>query len=117
LDRQDPLEISDWVSICNCPREPARLRGRRPGCAGYGGIGYSRVLPFEHLYRHQRRDRISEGSEEVQMRRVAQYLFGFGGKKTTQRSGPQRSFRSSIRLAQPVSTTMIAQSLACPDAC
>jgi hypothetical protein len=35
-------------------------------------------MPFEHIYRHHRRYRITEGSEEMQMRRVAQRLFGFG---------------------------------------
>ena len=43
----------------------------------HGGIGYSRHKPFEHIYRHHRRYRITEGSEEIQMRRVAGYLFGF----------------------------------------
>ena len=28
-------------------------------------------------YRHHRRYRITEGAEEIQMRRVAGYLFGF----------------------------------------
>jgi alkylation response protein AidB-like acyl-CoA dehydrogenase len=32
---------------------------------------------FEHIYRHHRRYRITEGAEEVQMRRVAGQLFGF----------------------------------------
>ena len=44
---------------------------------GHGGMGYSRHKPFEHIYRHHRRYRITEGSEEIQMRRVAGYLFGF----------------------------------------
>jgi len=43
----------------------------------HGGLGYSRKKPFEHIYRHHRRYRITEGSEELQMRRVAGYLFGF----------------------------------------
>jgi acyl-CoA dehydrogenase len=43
----------------------------------HGGLGYSRHTPFEHIYRHHRRYRITEGSEEIQMRRVAGYLFGF----------------------------------------
>ncbi len=80
MDRQDPLEISDKVSICN-------FRANRLGCEAadramqvHGGIGYTRALPFEHIYRHHRRYRITEGSEEIQMRRVAQYLFGFGRK-------------------------------------
>ena len=44
----------------------------------HGGIGYTRHMPFEHIYRHHRRYRITEGSEEVQMRRIAQIMFGFG---------------------------------------
>ena len=83
MERQDPLEISDMVSICN-------FRANRLACEAadramqiHGGIGYSRAMPFEHIYRHHRRYRITEGSEEVQMRRVAQYLFGFAGKKAT----------------------------------
>ena len=43
----------------------------------HGGLGYSRHRPFEHIYRHHRRYRITEGAEEIQMRRVAGYLFGF----------------------------------------
>ena len=35
-------------------------------------------MPFEHIYRHHRRYRITEGSEEIQMRKVGQHLFGFG---------------------------------------
>jgi acyl-CoA dehydrogenase len=37
-------------------------------------------MPFEHIYRHHRRYRITEGSEEIQMRKVGQQLFGFGRK-------------------------------------
>jgi (2S)-methylsuccinyl-CoA dehydrogenase len=44
----------------------------------HGGIGYSRHEPFEHIYRHHRRYRITEGAEEIQMRRVAQRMFKFG---------------------------------------
>jgi alkylation response protein AidB-like acyl-CoA dehydrogenase len=46
----------------------------------HGGDGYSRHLPFEHIWRHFRRYRITEGSEEVQIRKIAAYLFGY---KTT----------------------------------
>lgn len=42
----------------------------------HGGLGYSRHKPFEHIYRHHRRYRITEGTEEIQMRRVAGHLFG-----------------------------------------
>jgi alkylation response protein AidB-like acyl-CoA dehydrogenase len=47
----------------------------------HGGDGYLRHYPFEHIWRHFRRYRITEGSEEVQMRKVAAYLFGY---KTTE---------------------------------
>jgi len=40
-------------------------------------LGYSRHKPFEHIYRHHRRYRITEGTEEIQMRRVAGYMFGY----------------------------------------
>jgi alkylation response protein AidB-like acyl-CoA dehydrogenase len=47
----------------------------------HGGMGYSRHKPFEHIYRHHRRYRITEGSEEIQMRKVGAYLFGYLGPK------------------------------------
>jgi alkylation response protein AidB-like acyl-CoA dehydrogenase len=45
-----------------------------------GGAGYDRRMPFEHIYRHHRRYRITEGSEEIQIRKVAGSLFGFSGR-------------------------------------
>ena len=36
----------------------------------------TRHMPFEHIYRHHRRYRITEGAEEIQIRRVAGVLFG-----------------------------------------
>ena len=47
----------------------------------HGGIGYSRHKPFEHIYRHHRRYRITEGAEEIQMRKVGAYLFGYLGPR------------------------------------
>jgi len=71
------VSIGHKVSMCN-------YRGNRLVCDAadramqvHGGMGYSRHLPFEHIYRHHRRYRITEGTEEVQMRRVAGQLFGF----------------------------------------
>ncbi len=46
----------------------------------HGGIGYSRHKPFEHIYRHHRRYRITEGAEEIQIRKVGGHLFKFIGK-------------------------------------
>jgi alkylation response protein AidB-like acyl-CoA dehydrogenase len=51
-----------------------------------GGIGYTRHMPFEHIYRHHHRYRITEGSEEIQMRKVAQELFGIGRRANAQAS-------------------------------
>ena len=47
----------------------------------HGGIGYSRHKPFEHIYRHHRRYRITEGAEEIQMRKVGAWLFGYLGPR------------------------------------
>ncbi|MCP5026307.1 MAG: acyl-CoA dehydrogenase family protein [Actinomycetia bacterium] len=72
------VEISDKVAMCNYRAN--RLVGQAADRAiqVHGGIGYSRHMPFEHIFRHHRRYRITEGAEEMQMRRVGQYLFGFG---------------------------------------
>jgi alkylation response protein AidB-like acyl-CoA dehydrogenase len=83
MDRQDPLEISDLVSICNFRANRLCCEAADRAIQIHGGMGYTRALPFEHIYRHHRRYRITEGSEEMQMRRVAQYLFGFAGKRAT----------------------------------
>jgi alkylation response protein AidB-like acyl-CoA dehydrogenase len=83
MDRQDPLEISDMVSICNFRANRLACEAADRAMQVHGGIGYSRALPFEHIYRHHRRYRITEGSEEIQMRRVAQYLFGVRGKRAS----------------------------------
>jgi alkylation response protein AidB-like acyl-CoA dehydrogenase len=78
LDRHSQLEVSHLVSMAN-------FRANRLACDAadramqvHGGLGYTRHLPFEHIYRHHRRYRITEGAEEVQMRKVAAALFGFG---------------------------------------
>ena len=87
MDQQDALEISDMVSICNFRANRLCCEAADRAMQVHGGMGYSRALPFEHIYRHHRRYRITEGTEEVQMRRVAQYLFGFSGKKATGGAG------------------------------
>src|SRR5665213_3538289 len=81
------LYLSDKVSMCN-------YRGNRLVCDAadwamqvHGGWGYSRHKQFEHIYRHHRRYRITEGSEEIQIRNVAGHLLGFNGK-TRRRDEP-----------------------------
>ena len=79
----DHLEITDKVAMCN-------YRGNRFCCdaadqamQACGGYGYGRKYPFEHIYRHHRRYRITEGTEEIQIRKVAGKLFGFAGRAKT----------------------------------
>jgi alkylation response protein AidB-like acyl-CoA dehydrogenase len=76
----DHMEITDKVAMCN-------YRGNRFCCDAAdramqtcGGEGYNRAMPFEHIYRHHRRYRITEGSEEIQIRKVAGKLFGYSGR-------------------------------------
>jgi acyl-CoA dehydrogenase len=67
--------ISDQVSMCNYRSNRLVCRAADQAIQTHGGLGYSRHLPFEHIYRHHRRYRITEGSEEIQMRNVARVLF------------------------------------------
>jgi acyl-CoA dehydrogenase len=71
--------ISDKVSMCNYWANRLCCEAADRAMQVHGGIGYSRHKPFEHIYRHHRRYRITEGSEEIQIRRVAGALFGFWG--------------------------------------
>ncbi|OKO84449.1 acyl-CoA dehydrogenase [Bradyrhizobium sp. NAS80.1] len=71
--------LSDKVSMCNYWANRLCCEAADRAMQVHGGIGYSRHKPFEHIYRHHRRYRITEGSEEIQMRKVAGYLFGFMG--------------------------------------
>jgi acyl-CoA dehydrogenase len=73
------LRLSDKVSMCNYRANRLVCQAADFAMQVHGGIGYSRHKPFEHIYRHHRRYRITEGSEEIQMRKVAGHLFGFMG--------------------------------------
>jgi acyl-CoA dehydrogenase len=70
-------KLSDKVAMCNYRANRLVCEAADRAMQVHGAIGYSRHKPFEHIFRHHRRYRITEGSEEIQMRRVAQYLFGF----------------------------------------
>ena len=73
--------LSDKVSMCNYRANRLCCNAADRAMQVHGGLGYSRHKPFEHIYRHHRRYRITEGSEEIQMRKVAGHLFGFMGKR------------------------------------
>jgi acyl-CoA dehydrogenase len=83
--------VTDKVSMVN-------YRGNQLACNAadraiqiHGGVGYSRHKPFEHIYRHHRRYRITEGSDELQLRRIAGKLFGFSGRAKPQPVGAAQS--------------------------
>jgi acyl-CoA dehydrogenase len=80
---QEEIEhkLSDKVSMCNYWANRLCCEAADRAMQVHGGIGYSRHKPFEHIYRHHRRYRITEGSEEIQMRKVAGFLFGFMGPR------------------------------------
>ncbi len=77
MDRDGAFSVSDKVSMCNYWGNRLCCEAADRAMQVHGGMGYSRHKPFEHIYRHHRRYRITEGAEEIQMRRVAGYLFGF----------------------------------------
>ena len=79
--KQIEREISDKVSMCNYWANRLVCEAADGAMQVHGGIGYSRHKPFEHIYRHHRRYRITEGSEEIQMRKVAAFLFGYLGPR------------------------------------
>lgn len=74
-------ELSDKVSMCNYWANRLCCEAADRAMQVHGGLGYSRHKPFEHIFRHHRRYRITEGSEEIQMRKVAAFLFGYMGPR------------------------------------
>jgi acyl-CoA dehydrogenase len=77
LDTYGKTAVTGKVSMVN-------LRGNRLACDAsdramqvFGGVGYTRHVPFEFIYRHHRRYRITEGTEEVQLRRIASTMWNF----------------------------------------
>jgi alkylation response protein AidB-like acyl-CoA dehydrogenase len=85
MDRMAKVDVahalSDRVSMCNYWANRLVCEAADRAMQVHGGIGYSRHKPFEHIYRHHRRYRITEGSEEIQMRRIAGHLFGYSGPR------------------------------------
>jgi acyl-CoA dehydrogenase len=95
MDRMDHKQVekqlSDKVSMCNYWGNRLCCEAADRAMQVHGGIGYSRHKPFEHIYRHHRRYRITEGSEEIQMRKVGAFLFGYLGPKRRQFSAAGES--------------------------
>jgi alkylation response protein AidB-like acyl-CoA dehydrogenase len=79
-------QLGHKIGMCNYYANRLCCEAADRAIQVHGGMGYSREYPFEHIWRHFRRYRITEGSEEVQIRKVAAYLFGY---KTTGEKDPQ----------------------------
>ena len=77
MDAYGAFSVSDKVSMCNYRANRLCCDAADRAMQVHGGLGYSRHRPFEHIYRHHRRYRITEGAEEIQIRRIAGYMFGF----------------------------------------
>ncbi|MCU4185063.1 acyl-CoA dehydrogenase family protein [Acidiferrimicrobium sp. IK] len=82
MDTYGTFSQSEYVSMCNLWANRLCCEAADRAMQVHGGMGYSRHTPFEHIYRHHRRYRITEGAEEIQMRRVAGYLFGYMSRGT-----------------------------------
>ena len=87
LDRKPMETVSDQVAIANFRANRLACNAADLAIQVHGGIGYTRGKPFEHIYRHFRRYRITEGSDEVQIRKIAAFLFGFAGPNKIAKKG------------------------------
>jgi alkylation response protein AidB-like acyl-CoA dehydrogenase len=81
MDTTGNFSASRNVSMCNYWANRLCCEAADRAMQVHGGMGYSRHKPFEHIYRHHRRYRITEGSEEIQKRKVAGFLFGYMGER------------------------------------
>ena len=77
MDTHGNFTVSDKVSMCNYTANRLCCDAADWAMQVHGGLGYSRHKPFEHIYRHHRRYRITEGTDEIQMRRIAGHMSGF----------------------------------------
>jgi acyl-CoA dehydrogenase len=75
LDRHHHMEVTHLVAMANFRANRLACEAADRAMQTCGGMGYTRHMPFEHIYRHHRRYRITEGSEEVQLRKVGYELF------------------------------------------
>jgi acyl-CoA dehydrogenase len=75
LDAKHHMEVTHLVAMVNYRANRLACDAADRAMQTCGGMGYTRHLPFEHIYRHHRRYRITEGSDEIQLRKIAQELF------------------------------------------
>jgi acyl-CoA dehydrogenase len=78
MDQLGKTAVSDKVAMVNIRGNQLACRAADRAMQIHGGMGYTRHLPFEGIYRHHRRYRLTEGSDELQLRRIASRMFDFG---------------------------------------
>ncbi|HZE04590.1 MAG TPA: acyl-CoA dehydrogenase family protein [Solirubrobacteraceae bacterium] len=74
---QAKMSVTEKVSMVNYRANRLACDAADRAIQVHGGLGYTRHQPFEFIYRHHRRYRITEGSDELQLRRIAGRLFGY----------------------------------------
>jgi len=87
LDERAATEVSHLVAMCNYRANRLACDAADRAMQVCGGVGYSRHMPFEHIYRRHRRYRITEGAEEIQLRKIAQEMFRDGDPAGPQAAG------------------------------
>ena len=75
------MSVTDKVSMVNYRGNQLACNAADRAIQVHGGLGYTRHVPFEHIYRHHRRYRITEGSDELQLRRIASKVFDVRGSR------------------------------------
>jgi alkylation response protein AidB-like acyl-CoA dehydrogenase len=89
------LSVTDKVSMVNYRGNQLACNAADRAIQVHGGLGYTRHLPFEHIYRHHRRYRITEGSDELQLRRIASKVFDFRGSRARAETAAREAVTAS----------------------
>nr|WP_307850295.1 acyl-CoA dehydrogenase family protein [Saccharopolyspora sp. HNM0986] len=81
MDRHGKTSASGRVAMVNYRANQLACSAADRAMQVHGGVGYTRHKPFEHIYRHHRRYRLTEGTDELQMRRIAAEMFDFKSRR------------------------------------
>ena len=82
IPKREYEALTAQIAMCNVRANNLVCEAADRAMQVHGGLGYSRHLPFEYIYRHHRRYRITEGTDELQRRRIANTMFDFKGHRS-----------------------------------
>lgn len=82
MDTHGKISVSDKVAMVNFRANQLACTAADRAIQVHGGVGYTRHKQFEHIYRHHRRYRITEGTDELQKRRIAAAMFDFRSSRS-----------------------------------